>query len=256
MKKERLNPSVTALIYLFFAYLIVVVISYSTFLQIPVFDGEFLLWKSILEQFTTWIPIILAYLFLFVTIANLPRRKESLIDEVKLIIPGSLLLFLSAFSVGIHAISQIIEDYLINDPNTKLYLLVLFFDEFVGHLFLITLTVTFFLMALLELNKKQKTLSRLDNTLIIIIGLLNGLVQGLSGVEGGSMYLAVIPVTIVLFIYLLCFVRKNNLNINKYPFSKHFLIATGAMLIFSLYWIFGNGWLSQPSDFGFELFNF
>lgn len=256
MNNMKLNRSVLALMVLFFAYLTIIIISYSTFLQIPVFQNKPLVWQSLVEQFTTWIPMTLAYIFLLKTISANPLKKRPLIKEHKLIPAGIFLLFISAFSVGAHAISQIIEDYLINSSDTTLFSLIFFFDEYIGHIFIFSLTILSFFLVLLELNRKSHQLSISEKTIVIAIGILNGLFWGISGTEGGSTYVFTIPLAVTLLFYLYKLTVKHKLKITTYPFSFHFLVSSVIMTTFTIYWIIGNGWFSQPSDYGIELFNF
>ncbi len=161
-----INAKTKSLIFLFLAYFSVFVISYSTFLQTPIFEGEAIAWRSIIEQSVTWIPVTLAYLYLLSTVMRIERIEKPYFAEMKLLIPGLLLVFTSAFSVGIHAVAQIAEEFLGAAQDTNFYRVMFFFDEYIGHLFFVTLTIAVFLVMLLEINRKTTTLSRVDNAII------------------------------------------------------------------------------------------
>ncbi|MBT3249828.1 MAG: hypothetical protein HN846_00100 [Candidatus Pacebacteria bacterium] len=252
----KLNKTVSALIGLLIAYLLLAIISYSTFLQIPVFEGEPLVWQSLVEQFTTWIPIILGILYLFKTILEVPLKKNKIVNENKFIIPGLFLVFVSAFSTGVHAVAQIFEDFLASNPDTHIYRMAFFFDEYIGHLFVVTLTIVLMFVAFMELNRKRQQLSKLDDYLVITTGVLNGAMWGLMGVEGGSIYLLIIPTMFIALWSLRKTLIKHSLKLNDYPFTKYSVIATSVMLICVIWWVASRGWFVQPSDLGYELMRF
>jgi len=252
----KINKTIKPLFFLSLSYIFVLTVAFSTFLQIPVFKGQDLMWQSLIEQFITWTPLLLAYYFLFKAITNNPRLKKSIIEEKKLLVPGIFLIFFSGFSAGVHSFSQIVEDVLKGSKNTFLYSLSYFFDEYIGHLLLIFLPIIGFFLILLECNKEKKKLSRLDNSLLFILGLVNGAFWGIIGVEGGSMYIVVIPLVLGLITYLRRLIKKHRLNINELPYTKYFLIASVVMIITTMVWVFKNGFFTQPDDLGIELFNF
>lgn len=252
----NVDIKIKSLIFLFIAYLSVLIISYSTFLQIPVFDDEVIVWQSLLEQFITWIPIALAYFYVLNSILKLEKVKKTFFEEKKLLIPGMFLIFISAFSAGIHAIAQIAEEFLANAVNTNFYRTMFFFDEYIGHLFFITLTVAVFLVIQLELNRKPKKITKADKIIIWTIGSANGLFWGIGGIEGGSMYLPTIPIAVFLVWRLLKTLKENNLKIDNYALTKYYLISTATMIAVSIFWILFFGWFSQPAAAGFHLFTF
>lgn len=77
----KINQTVKSLVFLFIAYLIVMVISFSTFFQTPVYEGGVLMWQSIVEQFTTWIPGTIAILFLLKTVFGVEKLKKPFFNE-------------------------------------------------------------------------------------------------------------------------------------------------------------------------------
>jgi hypothetical protein len=169
-----MHKTILALIVVFLALLFVGVFSYSTFLQIPVFKGYPLKWQSVVEQFTLWIPAALAYLYLFKAITARQKIKNRSINENKLLIPAVMLIYVSALSIGIHAASSIVEDYLINSPNTMLYSIVLFMDEAVGHIFLILFPVFLLIFCFLELNRRKSKLKKQEKVVIYTLSIING----------------------------------------------------------------------------------
>lgn len=170
-----------------------------------------------------------------------------------MLVPGLFLLFFSAFSTGIHASSQIIADALANEQNSQIFYLANILDEYVGHLFTITLTILMFMVAFLEINRKPQKLSKIDGCILLTIGLLNGFLWGFSGVEAGSMYLLMIPTASVSLIFMFILVKKNKLRLRDYPFAAYSVIASVVMLLFAIWWVANYGLLIQPSDFGLEL---
>lgn len=252
----KTNKIIKPLFFLSLSYIFVLTVAFSTFLQIPVFKGQDLMWQSLIEQFITWTPLLFVYYFLFREIIENPRLQKPIIKEEKLLVPGIFLIFFSGFSAGIHSFSQVVEDILKDSKNTFLYALSYFFDEYIGHLLLIFLPIIGFFLILLECNRKKKKLSRLDNSLLFILGVVNGFLWGITGVEGGSMYIVVIPLVLGFIIYLRRPIKKHYLNINELPYTKYFLIASAAMIVTTIIWVLKNGFFTQPDDLNLELFNF
>lgn len=252
----KINRTIKALFFLSLSYIFVLTVAFSTFLQIPVFKGQDLMWQSLIEQFITWTPLLFLHYFLFRGITENPKLQKPIIKEEKLFVPGIFLIFFSGFSAGIHSFSQVIEDILKDSKNTFLYALSYFFDEYIGHLLLIFLPIIGFFLILLECNRKKKKLSRLDNSLLFILGLVNGVFWGIIGVEGGSMYIVIIPLVLGFVFYLRKTIKRHRLNIDELPYTKYFLVSSAAMIVTTIIWIFRNGFFTQPDDLGIELFNF
>lgn len=252
----KINRTIKALFFLSLSYIFVLTVAFSTFLQIPVFKGQDLMWQSLIEQFITWTPLLFVYYLLFGGIIKNPRLQKPIIKEEKLLVPGIFLIFFSGFSAGIHSFSQVVEDILKDSKNTFLYALSYFFDEYIGHLLLIFLPIIGFFLILLECNRKKKKLSRLDNSLLFILGLVNGVFWGIIGVEGGGMYIVIIPLVLSFVIFLRKTVKRHRLNIDELPYTKYFLVSSAAMIVTTIIWIFRNGFFTQPGDLGIELFNF
>lgn len=248
-----MHKTILALIVVFLALLFVGVFSYSTFLQIPVFKGYPLKWQSIVEQFTFWIPAALAYLYLFKAITARQKVKKELINENKLLIPAVMLIYISALSIGIHAASSIVEDYLVNSPNTMLFSIVMFMDETVGHIFLVLFPIFLLIFCFLELNRKKSKLNKYEKIIIYVLSIINGFLWGIAGVEGGSMYVAAVPITIGACLYLASFIKKQDIKIINYPFTLYFLLSSVVMVIATLFWVFKFGFFTQPGFLGVEL---
>lgn len=70
------------------------------------------------------------------------------------------------------------------------------------------------------------------------------------------MYIVVIPLVLGFIIYLRRPIKKHHLNINELPYTKYFLIASAAMIVTTIIWVFKNGFFTQPDDLNLELFNF
>jgi len=160
----QINKTVKALLFLALAYLIGTIVSYSTFLQIPVFSDSPLMWQSIVEQSLLWIlPVAVVYMTYFVICAN--KLEKVLIDEKKLFLPAFLLVLVTGIGIGVHGVAQIVEDALINSQGTSLFQFVYFIDETLGHALLLLANFVGIIFSIIEMNRKGSVLHKIDKVL-------------------------------------------------------------------------------------------
>ena len=163
---------------------------------------------------------------------------------------------MSAFSLGVHAAAQIIVDYFgrsaLADSDLKLLLFGL--DEVFGHIFFVFMPILFWLLMTLEHSREKIQLTAFNNTLLKIIAIIAGLFWTISGLEGGSMYLLVIPLS--LFIAWQTSRKFGWREMTKYPLSRHYLISLMVMTLTTLTWVAVFRWFDQPKAAGLHLFDF
>lgn len=252
----KLNSTVRYISLLFVFGLLLFVISYSSFLQIPVVKNQNLVWQSIIEEVGLWLPFIFIYPYLFRSVTNKPVTKRMELHEEKSLIPAVILVLSAGISIGIHISSQLIEDSIGAGGNeTFIYRLSYFLDEYLGHLFMPCLFLLGFILILLELNREKTQLAFVDDILLVVGGIANGIMTGIFAVEGGSVYIILIPLTMTILFVLWRKMANNQLHIRYYPYTKYYFIVSVAMIITSLLWVSRNGFFVQPSDLYFELFN-
>ncbi len=250
----QINKTVKALLFLALAYLIGTIVSYSTFLQIPVFSDSPLMWQSIVEQSLLWIlPVVVLYMTYFVI--NARKLEKVLIDEKKLVLPAFLLVLVTGIGIGVHAVAQIVEDALINSQGTSLFQFVYFIDETLGHALLLPANFVGIIFSIIEMNRKGSVLNKIDKVLIYLLAIVNGLIWGFLSIEGGSLHLLVIVISILSLVFLNKHIKKHRLDISKFVYTKYFFIASYTMIIFVLIYMILFGVFVQPSDLGFKLFS-
>lgn len=249
----KINPVVKSIILILFAYVFLFLISYSTFLQIPVIPGENLVWQSVIEQTTTWIPFVLGFSLLFQKIRKNAKSNNPVIKENKLLLPSFFLIFLIGLSVGVHLSSQIIEDVLNKQRNPFVYNLAFFLDEQIGHLFIIPGILLSLILGLVEVNRENPQLNKVNKQIINLVGILTGSVAGILAVEAGSIFFLFIFGIVFLFYKYFKSIKKKNVQLLDYPFNRYLIILISVTTFFSIIWWSING-LSQPEEMGLHLF--
>lgn len=255
-QQMRLNihPTVFALLGLLVSYLFVFILVFSTFLQIQVFEGKPFIWQSLVEQFTVFLPSVIAFAYLGKTV--LSGKKVTQKNESHLLFITIALVFVVAFSLGVHTTAQIIEDYFghegLIDPSLKLLLFGL--DELFGHVFLIFMPILFWVLMKLESNREYIKLTFRNKKLLDLMAVMAGLFWAISGLEGGSMYLLVIPLSILVLWDMAK--QQGQKELMNCVLSRYYFISLVVMIVTTGVWVFYFGWFNQPEAAGLQLFNF
>lgn len=250
-----INKTTKALCSIFFVYLFLFVISYSTFLQIPVVGGEALVWQSLIEQSITWVPFVVGYVYLYKVITSEKKNKSVNLNESKLLIPSTVLVFLIGMSIGVHFSSQIIEDALVNQKDLFVYQLVFFLDEQIGHLFLIPGILLSIVLTALEISRIKPKQTKLDIWIVNLLAILTALTTSVMSVEAGIVYVFSIPIIVIAYYHLVKMAKKEKISICDYPFNRYLIIIGVLTTLFSLVWWSVNGFY-QPEELGLHLISF
>ncbi len=249
----KIHPTVKSLFLILLVTTFLFLISYSTFLQIPVVVDEALVWQSLVEQAISWIPFVLSFAILYKQITKQEKEDAIGLNESRLLIPSVIFVFLMGMSIGVHSTSQIIEDALISQKTSFVYRLAFFLDEQIGHLFLIPGAFLSIIFCALELNRKCSKLTALDKWLTNLSAVLTAAVAVILIVEAGVIYIIGFPAIAFSYYFLVKFARNNKVNLSAYPFNRYLIIVGLLITLFSLLWLAINRF-SQPEELGLHLF--
>jgi len=191
--------------------------------------------------------------------------------EDKIIYDYLILILLAIFIIGnsSHVIVNRINGTLLKDgyiqtvlrdnPTSKMadaYKLIYFYDEYVGHLAMM-IPVFFIQIVLLrsqiQIPQEFKKLHPVEITLLIALGLLNGIYNSYSLIEGQANIVLLI-LHLLLLPIILWLILKKKYSIKKHPILLFLMIQIFGFVIYSIIWISITGlkpyypFTYQPSE--------
>ncbi len=191
--------------------------------------------------------------------------------QAKIIFDYLILILLALFILGnsSHVIVNRINGKLIengyiqtilrDNPTSKMadaYKLIYFYDEYVGHLGM--MVPLFFIQIVLlrsqiHVPQEFKKLHPVEMGLLIILGLLNGVYNSYSLIEGQS-NIVLLSLHLLLFPIILWLICKKKYSINNHPILLFLLLQIIGFTFYSIYWMILTGlktyypFTFQPSE--------
>lgn len=216
-----MNKTVKAISMLTLLFILFFIYAYATFWQTLVSPNFALTYQELFEPLFYFFVLSCGYLMLFKTIYATSKNKIRF-NETNFLFPSILLLVVLGIGAGIHTSAQMIGDAL-GGLGGSIYSLVFFLDEYPGHLLVsIPGFILIYFLALVELNRKKAKLSSLEKFLIVVNSTIHGLLYVVGGFEGGSQYVILWPLFLVLTIKLLRHKKQLNINFWNYPYTLFF----------------------------------
>lgn len=249
-----MNKTIKAITVLTLLFILFFIYAYATFWQTLVSPNFALTYQQLFEPFFYFFVLSGGYLILFKTIYSTSKDKVRF-NEANLLLPSILLLVILGVGAGIHTSAQMIEDAF-GHSNGFIYDLAFFLDEYPGHLLVsVPGFILIYFLALVELNRKKVQLNSLKKTLVIANSIIHGLFYVIGGYEGGSQYIILWPLLLILMIKLLHRRKQFNIDLWNYPYTLFFLLSILICLLLTP--IFGLifGFNIQPeTDLGWQIY--